>query len=142
MPRARRWGNSFAAWTWSSRAGPWANCSRPPSSVFWIAAPTPTAGGRRPWFLYGPRPDTDWTGLDTLWAARGYRAESLGTEPVRYRKPLGAPERADMLRATRALGRPDESVMRDDYLLVDMTLARPEADAGNPPIERLRASYD
>ena len=100
------------------------------------------AGGRRPWFLYGPRPDTDWTGLETLWAARGYRAESLGTEPVRYRKPLGAPERADMLRATRALGRPDESVMRGGYLLVDMTLARPEADAGNPPVERLRASYD
>ena len=97
---------------------------------------------RSPWFLYAPRPDTDWTGLDTLWAVRGYRAESVGTEPVRYRKPLEAAERADMLRATRALGRPDESVMRDDYLLVDMMLARPEADAGNPPIERLRASYD
>ena len=47
-----------------------------------------------------------------------------------------------MLRVTRALGKPDEVVMRDGYLLVDMTLARPEADAGNPPIERLRGSYD
>ena len=28
------------------------------------------------------------------------------------------------------------------YLLVDMTLARPEADAGNPPISRLRGGYD
>ena len=99
-------------------------------------------GDRPPWFLYGPRPDTDWTGLDALWAARGYRSESLGAEPVRYRKPLGTPEHADILRATRALGRADESVMRDGYLLVDMTLARPESEAGNPPIGRLRGSYD
>ena len=98
-------------------------------------------GGGRPWFIYGPRPDVDWSSLNGLWAERGYRAESLGTEPVRYRKPLGAQERADMLRVGRALGRPEEAVMRDGYLLVDMTLARPEADAGNPPIARLRRSY-
>ena len=98
-------------------------------------------GDRRPWFLYSPRPDTDWRPLDRLWSARGYRAESLGTETVRYRKPLGAPERQDMLRATRALGRSDESVMRDGYLLVDMMLARPDAETGNPPIGRLRGSY-
>ena len=100
------------------------------------------SGDRPPWFLYGPRPDTDWTGLDALWAAKGYRSESLGAEPVRYRKPLGGPEHADILRATRALGKADESVMRDGYLLVDMTLARPEAEAGNPPIGQMRASYD
>ena len=100
------------------------------------------SGDRPPWFLYGPRPDTDWTGLDRLWAAKGYRSESLGAEPVRYRKPLGAPEHADFLRATRALGKADESVMRDGFLLVDMTLARPEAEAGNPPVGQLRASYD
>ena len=94
--------------------------------------------GARPWFIYCPRPDVDWTPLNRLWAERGFRAESLGTGPVRYRKPLGAEERADMLRITRALGKPEETVMRDGYLLVDMTLARPEADAGNPPIARLR----
>ena len=99
-------------------------------------------GGRPPWFLYSPRPDIDWARLNTLWAVRGYRAESLGTEPVRYRKPLGAPERVDMLRVTRALGVPDEAVMRDEFLLVDMTLARPEVDAGNPPIAQLQGSYD
>ena len=98
--------------------------------------------GARPWFIYCPRPDVDWTPLDKLWAQRGYRAESLGTGPVRYRKPLGAEERADMLRIARGLGKPDETVMRDGYLLVDMTLARPEADAGNPPIARLRRGYD
>ena len=100
------------------------------------------SGDRRPWFLYAPRPDTDSTPLATLWAARGYRTECLGTEPVRYRKPLGERERADMLRATRRYGRSDESVMRDGYLLVEMMLARPENEAGNPPIERLRGSYD
>ena len=99
-------------------------------------------GDRPPWFIYCPRPDLDWIRLDDVWRARGYRAESLGTEPVRYRKALGAPELADMLRVTRALGKPDESVMRDGYLLVALTLARPEADAGNPPIGQLRRSYD
>ena len=99
-------------------------------------------GDRRAWFLYSPRPDTDWTPLDSLWVARGYRAENLGTEPVRYRKPLGAREHDDILRATRALGRPDDAVMRDGYLLVDMMLARPETDAVNPPVGRLRRSYD
>ena len=95
-----------------------------------------------PWFLYSPRPDVDWASLNTLWAEQGYRAESLGTEPVRYRKPLGELERADMLRITRALGNQDEAVMRGDYLLVDLTLARPEADAGNPPIAQLQRSCD
>ena len=96
----------------------------------------------RPWFIYCPRPDVDWAPLIALWAERGYRTESLGAGPIRYRKALASAELADMLRITRALGKPDEAVMRDGYLLVDMTLARPEADAGNPPIERLRGSYD
>ena len=96
----------------------------------------------RPWFLYCPRPDVDWTALHALWAERGYRTESLGSEPVRYRKALAAREQADMLRVTRALGRPDHAVMRDGYLLVDMTLARPEADTVDPPIAELRGSYD
>ena len=96
----------------------------------------------RPWFLYSPRPDVDWSSLNALWTGQGYRTERLGTGPVRYRKSLGAEERVDMLRITRALGKPDEAVMRDGYLLVDLTLARPEADAGNPPIEQLRGSYD
>ena len=96
----------------------------------------------RPWFLYNPRPDIDWAPLDALWAARGYRRERLGTEPVRYRKALAAAEQADMLRVARELGIRDEDVMRDGYLLADMTLARPEADADNPPIAQLRGSYD
>ena len=96
----------------------------------------------RPWFIYCPRPDFDWTGLHALWGAHGYRAESLGTAPVRYRKALSVAERADMLRVTRELGRPESSVMRDGYLLVDMTLARPDAEIGNPPIAELRGGYD
>ena len=99
-------------------------------------------GDRPPWFVYGPRPDLDWEDIGRLWAAHGYRTESLGTEPVRYRRALGALEHADMLRVTRALGKPDESVFRDGYLLVDMTLARPESDTGNPPIGVLRGRRD
>ena len=99
-------------------------------------------GAAPPWFIYCPRPDVDWAPLATLWAERGYRTESLGAGPIRYRKALASAELADMLRVTRALGKPDEAVMSDGYLLVDMTLARPEADAGNPPIERLRDRYD
>ena len=98
-------------------------------------------GAAPPWFIYCPRPDVDWAPLSALWAARGYRTESLGASPVRYRKALASAELADMLQVTRALGKPDEAVMRDGYLLVDMTLARPEGDTGNPPIEQLRGSY-
>ena len=98
-------------------------------------------GEHPPWFVYSPRPDIDWTPLDALWTARGYRAESLGSEPVRYRKPLGEQEKTHMLRATRALGKSDEAVMRGGYLLVEMTLARPEGDAGHPPIARMRGSF-
>ena len=84
-------------------------------------------GAAPPWFIYCPRPDVDWAPLTALWAERGYRAESLGAGPIRYRKALASVELADMLRVTRALGKPDEAVMSDGYLLVDMTLARPEA---------------
>ena len=86
----------------------------------------------RPWFLYCPRPDVDWGPLNALWARRSYRIEGLGTGPVRYRKPLGTRERADMLRIARELGKEEEAVMRDGYLLVDMMLARPAADAVDP----------
>ena len=92
----------------------------------------------RPWFLYCPRPDVNWTALDTLWAERGYRAESFLGAPVRYRKPMDSQERADMLRRSRNFGKADDAIMRDGYFLVDMTLARPEADAGSPPIAALR----
>ena len=91
-----------------------------------------------PWFLYSPRPDVNWSALHELWAARGYRTESFLGAPVRYRKPLEAQEGADMLRRSRGFGKPDEAIMRDGYFLVDMTLARPEADTANPPIARLR----
>ena len=97
------------------------------------------AGGESPpWFLYCPRPDVNWSALENLWAERGYRTESFLGAPVRYRKPLEAQEGADMRRRARGLGKPDETIMQDGYLLVDMTLARPEADVGNPPIAQLR----
>ncbi|MGQ4809897.1 hypothetical protein NKDENANG_03333 [Candidatus Entotheonellaceae bacterium PAL068K] len=67
----------------------------------------------RPWFLHSPRPDVNWASLQALWTARDYRAKSLGIAPVQYHKSLGAQERQDMLRATRKLGSPEESFMRN-----------------------------
>ena len=100
------------------------------------------AGESPPWFLYSPRPDVDWSALNALWAERGYRAESVCSRPVRYRRPLDEQERADMLRRSRGFGKADEDIMRGGYFLVDMTLTRPEADAGNPPVATLRRQYD
>ena len=94
--------------------------------------------GRPPWFLYSPRPDVNWTALNRLWSERGYRTESFCSRPVRYRKPLDAQERADMLRRSRGFGKPDEAIMRDGYFLVDLTLARPEAE----PTHRSRSCGD
>ena len=98
-------------------------------------------GGSRPWFLFCPRPDVNWTALNALWAERGYRTESFLGAPVRYRKPLDAQERVDMLRRSRGFGKPDEAIMQGGYFLVDMTLARPEADAESPPIAAMRRRY-
>ena len=98
-------------------------------------------GGSPPWFLYCPRPDVNWSALERLWAEQGYRTESFLGAPVRYRRPLEAQEGADMRRRSQGLGKPDEAIMQDGYLLVDITLARPEADANNPPIARLRERY-
>ena len=99
-------------------------------------------GGARPWFLYSPRPDVNWSALNALWAERGYRAESVCSRPVRYRRPLDEQERADMLRRSRGFGKADEAIVRDGYFLVDMMLARPDADAANPPTSQLRQQYD
>ena len=96
----------------------------------------------RPWFLYSHRPDVDASALNQLWAARGYRIESFETGPIRYRKLLEEGEWADALRATRALGKPDDTVMQGGYLLADVTLARSETDADNPPIAQLRKRGD
>ena len=99
-------------------------------------------GEAPPWFLYSPRPDVNWSPLNALWAERGYRAESLLGAPVPYRKPLDAQERADMLRRSRGFGKADEAIMQGGYFLVDMTLARPEADAASLPITQLRPQLD
>ncbi len=96
----------------------------------------------RPWFIYCPRPDVDWRSMDELWRERDYRAENLSTTPVRYRKPLDDFERAEMLSITRSFGKPDEAVMRDDYLLVNLTLARHVCDVSSLPIEQLQAHHE
>ena len=96
----------------------------------------------RPWFIFCPRPDVDWRTLNELWNARGYRTEHCRKTPVKYRKPLGEYERRNMLELARALGRSDDEIMRDDYLLVNMTLARHHRDALNPLIQAIQAAHD
>ena len=92
--------------------------------------------GPRPWFLYCPRPDVNWTALDALWAECGYRTESFLGAPVRYRKPLDAQERADMLRRSRGFGKPDEAIMQGGYFLVDMTLGAARGRCREPAHRR------
>ena len=41
-------------------------------------------------------------------------------------------------RHSRGFGKLNEAIMRDGYFLVDMTLARPEAETANPPVAWLR----
>lgn len=87
---------------------------------------------RRPWFLYCPRPDVDWRGLQTLWEEAGYEAEVCVRAPVRYRKPLSDFERGQMLELSGRLGYRPEQVMDSGYLRVEMTLARPRCEGGGP----------
>ena len=84
--------------------------------------------GRRPWFVYSPRPDVDWSALEALWAAQGYVARACNQAPVPYRRALSASEEREMIRDCAALGRPAARTIVDGYLAVDLMLARPEDD--------------
>ena len=91
----------------------------------------------RPWFLYCPRPDVNWSGLHALWAEAGYEAAACVRAPIRYRKPLGDHEHDQMLKLSAQFGYRAEEVMESGYLLVEMTLARPRADGGRAITEEL-----
>lgn len=101
-----------------------------------------TRNTSRPWFLYCPRPDVDWSELHALWAKAGYEAEVCVRVPVRYRKPLSDYERDQMLKQSAYFGYRAEEVMESGYLLVEMTLARPRADGGRTITEELLFSDD
>ena len=92
----------------------------------------------RPWFLYCPRPDVDWAPLNRLWRQHDYVGETCNARPVHYRKPLGDYEREDVLRLGASFGQEPGSILGDDYLLVDLMLARPIGDTDSPSIETLR----
>lgn len=85
--------------------------------------------GRRPWFLFCPRPDSDLGDLARVWQAAGYRAEALGPQSVAYRKPLGDSERNDVLRQARAYGRSACDAISNGYIRVPVMLARSDEDA-------------
>ena len=96
----------------------------------------------RPWFLYCPRPDIDWGNLHALWAEAGYETAACVRAPVRYRKALGDYERDQMLELSARFGYRPEDVMESEYLLVEMTLARPRSEGGASDMEALLAGED
>jgi hypothetical protein len=87
------------------------------------------SANRRPWFVYSPRPDVDWTELNEFWSRVGYRADACNQSPVHYRRALSASECEEMVRDCAACGRPVDKVILDGYLAVDLMLARPLEDA-------------
>ena len=96
-----------------------------------------TRESSRPWFLYCPRPDIDWSILHALWAEVGYEVAVCVRAPVRYRKPLSDHERDQMLKLSVNFGFRPEDVMESEYLLVEMTLARPRVERGAVSVEEL-----
>lgn len=80
--------------------------------------------GRSPWFLYCPRPSVDLRPLDALWADLGYEV-TRPSPPVRYRRPIGSSEWAELLTQTDAVGNDPTTAFIDEHLAVEMRLARP-----------------
>ena len=89
-------------------------------------------GGDRPWFVYCPRPSVKLDSLDELWAELGYDV-TRQTSPVRYRKPIGPDERSELLAQTTAAGNDPEAAFLDDYLAVEVRLARPSLRRADQP---------
>jgi SAM-dependent methyltransferase len=82
------------------------------------------AGGSSPWFLYCPRPSVDLRLLDALWTDLGYEV-TRASPPVRYRRPIGISERAELLNQTEAVGNDPTTAFVGEHLAVEMRLARP-----------------
>ena len=90
---------------------------------------------KRPWLLLAPRGDVDDAALRGVLAANGYRVELCNQRPFRYRRFRGRKERQIILEAVMALGRDPAHWLDDDYFLINLWLARPEADCRQHPIE-------
>lgn len=95
--------------------------------------------GNRPWFVYCPRPDADWSTLNETWARLGYVVKACSQAGVAYRKPLGEAEVADVERLAARYGlAPGESI-RGGYIRVPVILARPASEAGDELLTDLAA---
>jgi hypothetical protein len=92
-------------------------------------------GERRPWLLLAPRGDLDDAALRGVLTARGYAVELCNQRPFRYRRFMGQQERQIILEAVKTLGRDPALWLDDDYFLINLWLARPEADCRQHPIE-------
>ncbi|MGI9611882.1 MAG: hypothetical protein ACR2QO_03160 [Acidimicrobiales bacterium] len=86
--------------------------------------PIVAASGTSPWFLYCPRPSVDLRPLDALWGELCYEV-ARSSPPVRYRRPIGRAERAELLAQTEAVGNDPETAFIGEHLAVEIRLARP-----------------
>ena len=98
------------------------------------------AGGA-PWLLLAPRGDVDDAPLREVLAQRGYRVELCNQRPFRYRRFLHEKERRATLETATALGRAPEDRMDEAYFLIDLWLARPEADCRRHAIASFTADF-
>ena len=95
---------------------------------------------RNPWFIYCPRPDTDWSALEALWPSIDYVVESLSNQTVAYRRPLGRHEEQSVLQGAAEFGRPFEQAINNGYIRVPIMLARSHEDARAVPQAALARS--
>lgn len=107
------------------------------ASVLGAAFRTIHSIARNPWFIYCPRPDTDWSNLEALWPSIGYVVESLSNQTVAYRRPLGCDEERTVLRIAAEYERPSEQVINNGYIRVPIMLARSHADVHAIPHSEL-----
>lgn len=100
----------------------------------------PGGGTSRPWILFSPRPDMDWSNGRRALTGLGYRIEVFARS-IAYRRSLSDYETADFLALAEQFGHARDAVMRDGFMRVDMLLCRPEPDADAVPLEWLRGDW-
>ena len=93
--------------------------------------------GRRPWLLTSPRYDVDIAPLKAHLAESGYILETVNPAPIHYRKLISKQERDLVAERIRDLGRNPEDGFEGETFVVDLLLARPEADAKALPLSML-----
>lgn len=93
--------------------------------------------GRRPWLLTSPRYDVDIAPLKAYLAQNCYVLETVNAAPIHYRKLISKQEQDLVAERIRELGRNPVDGFEGETFVVDLLLARPEADAKALPLAML-----